>query len=947
MSFRALLLLCSASVLCIHAMAQDHPNVRYMERAHPTPLSIHKGEEYTLKIPFVTEPVPYAAQFENANMINEVEQGLPAQNESSIAVNPKDPRNLIGAAVDYRNNSSRWVYYTTNGGVTWLNRDLGQARTGWSSGNDPSVAFDHQGRGYLCYGSFNRTGNAQFGENGIFVSYTDDGGRTWPVTHVPVIVHTGMQTADSSFEDKYYIHADTATSSPHRGRLYIPWKRVVNRDSSTQIVIAHSTDRGQSWSLPTNVSDRFSRTSEDTTFGQSFPLARTGPDGAVHVVWNSGTERAIRYARSDDGGLTFSKPKILHRYQSFGKKSEIAGQVNSRVKESVRAEAYPTLVIDCTNGPRRGWLYLVWSADTVPNIYFSRSTDGGTTWSRTSVVHSDLTNDQFWPWIALDPTNGELAVMYFDSRDDAENMLVNCYVSYSTDGGTTWTDRRASDQGSDLRRNPFAGSTFAGDYSGCDFYGGIVYPSWVDMRNTYVTPSDNDVYTAVVKVNVPSAATTFTATTLPDQPTSISLVWSAVTERTFGQPLDLQRARYVLRRDGAPLATLGMTDTTFLDTGLTKYQRYTYTLAVADQADTSAPRTASAFAGGSKEPGIPKLLSVQGTETGSIIAYVELPSKRLDNVTQLVNLAGLRFTANAWSDTQAATQAGTEQAYTLSPNASGWYHVSVQAIDADGNVSPSSDTLICYTGTLTWTQETFDSLPAFHVRRGTWGRTTSFAFSEPGSYTDSPTGNYTQLRQDTAVLFPRRVGAGSDLGSIIVSMRVAAFLDNGDTAFVEHAFDERGPWTTDARFNAGTYARWADTTKSADAWRYEQLNIRTEREDTLFLRLRMRTNATRNSDGIYVDDMRIEERTGVEEQEVDVIGVHPLPAATSVVVGLASSQPLSDVGVTGIDGRRVDVPWRFEGQTLIVDVRTLAPGTYTVRMTQGARVLIAPIVIFR
>lgn len=941
------LLLLALLPCCLTATAQDHPNVRHMERAHPTPLTTQKLAEYTLKLPFVTEPVPYASQFENSNMIDETEAGLPAQNESSIAINPTNPRNLIGAAVDYRNNSSRWVYYTTNGGATWLNKDLGQVRQGWSSSNDPSVAFDHLGRGYLCYGGFNRTGNAQFGENGVFIAYTDDGGTTWPATHIPVIIHTGMQTADSAFEDKYYVHVDTAATSPLRGNLYIPWKRVVNRDSSTQIVISHSTDRGRSWSAPVPVSERFSKTSEDTTFGQSFPLARTGPDGTVHVVWNSGTERAIRYAASTDGGKTFGTPRILHRYQSFGKKSLISGQVNSRVKGSVRAEAYPTLVVDCSSGPRRGWMFLAWSADTVPNIYFSRSTDGGTTWSRAAVVHSDTTNDQFWPWIALDPTNGDLAVMYFDSRDDDENILVNCYVSYSSDGGTTWVDRRAADQATDLRRNPFAGSTFAGDYSGCDFYGGMVYPSWVDMRNTFPTLADNDVYTAVVKVNVPAATPTFTATTLPDAPTSIDLAWSAVTARSFGQPIDANATRYVLRRDGAVIATLPLRDTVYRDTGLTKYNEYRYTIAVADAADTSAARSASAFAGGSRQPGKPKLLGVRGTELGTILAFVELPSQRLDATTPLLNLAALRFTANAWSGTEVTTAAGTEQAYTLAPNASGWYHVSVQAVDADGNVSPSSDTLMCYAGTLTWTQETFDSLPAFNVRKGLWGRTTSFAYSEPASYTDSPQGNYTQLRQDTVLLYPRRVGAGTDLGSIVLTMRVAAFLDNGDTAFVEHAFDEGGPWTTDAAFNAGMYARWADTTKGADAWRYEQLVIRTEREDTIFLRLRMRSNATRNSDGIYVDDIRIEERTGVREAHAAVIDVHPLPAATSVVVGLSSTAPVTAVSAIGMDGRKAELPWRFEGHTVIIDVRALAVGTYTLYVQQGSTVLPAPILIYR
>lgn len=98
----------------------------------------------------------------------------------------------------------------------------------------------------------------------------------------------GDQTPDSSFEDKYYIWSDNSPISPYYKRLYIPWKRVINRDSSTQIVNVYSTDQGNTWSVPVQVSNRISGISEDTTFGQSFPLSVTGPLGQVYTVWNFG-----------------------------------------------------------------------------------------------------------------------------------------------------------------------------------------------------------------------------------------------------------------------------------------------------------------------------------------------------------------------------------------------------------------------------------------------------------------------------------------------------------------------------------------------------------------------------------------------------------------------------------------------------------------------------------
>lgn len=937
MRFLTLFMLVTCSII-----AQEHPNVRHMERAHPTPVVTGRQYRFPYLVPIVAER-RFPSRFDNVDMITGENDDLPVQNESSIAINPVDPRNIIGSAVDYRKRSSTWAYYSINGGKTWENVDLGTARQGWTSSNDPSVAFDADGRGYLCYGGFNRTTSAQFGENGVFISVTNDGGRTWNPKHVPVIIHTGQQTADSSFEDKYYVHVDTASASPFRHRVYIPWKRVVNADSSTQIVIARSLDRGLTWLPPVPVSTRFPHTSEDTTFGQSFPLARTGPDGSVHLVWNSGTERAVRYARSTDGGATWTAPRIIQRYNRFGIQSTIGGQTNSRVKGIVRAEAYPTMVIDNTNGPRRGNIYLVWSADRIPNVYFSRSTDNGETWSAPVIVHSDTTNDQFWPWIALDPVNGDLGVMYFDSRDDAANILVNCYVSYSADGGLTWKDRRVGNGINDLRRNPFSGNTFAGDYSGMDFRDGMLYPSWVDMRHTDENPSNNDVYTAIVNVRAPAAVDEFTATTLPTDTTSISLAWTAPTERSYGQPLALQDYKYALYRNGRFLREIASGTTTYLDQGLDAFTEYTYGLEVVSTPDTSARRIASAFSGGSRQPAAPAIMVATGSEGGTMISTFRLPSRRSDGITPLVNMAKIRIRLDeqTFDLDVAASDTGVVRSFDALPSAWGWYHVSARIVDILGNVGPSSDTLIAYTGSLGTGHpmltrgETFDTMPRLLRIRGAWDRTTLFSYSPDASLTESPNGPYGPSQRDSIMLYPFRVTPRS----AALTFWHAAFIDPGDTAYVDIAYSYPSTqWTTLATYNAGQYDRWKDTTKGTDAWRFASIPFTAPREgDTAYVRLRMRTNVTRHSDGWYVDDIKVTPASGVEEGSSIATTVRPQPASLGVAVGLATEVPLDRVTVTSMDGVEMEAPWTQSSRTLHIDLHSVPSGVYSVTFMQGMR----------
>lgn len=914
---------------------------------------IKKYGEPTLMVPVVQESV-LPSSFLNVNMIAQEADQLPAQNESSIAINPLNPANMIGSAVDYRGNSSTWAYYSNDSGRTWTNVTLGAARPGWRSSNDPSVCFDHNGKGYLCYGGFNRQSNAQFGENGVFISSTTDGGATWAMRHTAVIIHTGQQTADSAFEDKYYVHVDTAASSPYRGHLYIPWKRVINRDSSTTIVISKSTDEGMTWSTPVPVSDRFPGTSEATTFGQSFPLARTGPDGSVHVVWNSGTESSLRYARSTDGGTTWTPPRVIHTYNPFGVKSVVSGQSNSRVKGVVRAECYPTLAIDNTGGPRNGWMYLTWAADNpYPNVYFSRSTDNGNTWSTPVIAHSDTTNDQFWSWITLDPTNGDVAIMYSDSREDPNNILVHTYVSWSTDAGATWIDRRVGDGINDLRRNPFDGNTFAGDYSGCDMRDGIIYPSWVDMRNTFANAADNDVYTARVDTRAPASPQRFVAHTVPLLPTTIDLSWDRVTSLSFGQPLP-EDAQIIISRDGQRIAQLTPADTVMTDSGLVEYRRYTYTLDVVANGRVGSQREAAAFAGGSRQPSAPTLRSVVGSNDTAITARVTLPTRRLDSVTALVNLRSLNLFAAG--EREPLTVESGDTGRTVEPRITmkerGWYPVWCSVEDAARNVSPSSDTLWTFTGSL-WIEgytETYARDPRYYVKQGPWGRTTNFARSAPASFAYAPAGPYAGSRRDTCELYPVAYpGVVSSETALSMTMYVAAFVDPTDTMFLEASSQGiNGTYTTLEWWNASRDARWSDTTKSDDAWRAWSVRIPEElASDTMHMRLRFRSNASRQSDGFYIDDIRFDVVSSVDDDQQRVVEVWPNPAGTEASMTLLTDDLVQRVSLISSNGESMPLAWTQAGRTVRLDLRSIAAGVYTIIATSGSTTMRSTLSVVR
>lgn len=923
------------------AQAKEHFR-RLIESAHPTPNKNAKVHwllpvDHNAKLP----------RFLNVNTIDsEEEQQYRMQNESSIAVNPKNPKNLIASAVDYRSQSSTWVYVSHDGGKTWENINLGKPFPHWNSTNDPSVMFDAEGVGYLNYGAMSADTSYQYsGENAVLIAKTTDEGRTWKA-HIPVIWHLGHQTLDSVMEDKYYIQVDNSTTSPYYRHLYTPWKRVTPRDSATQIVISKSTDLGETWSEPVNISHRLSGTSEDTTFGQSFPLSVTGPNGELYVVWNHGIVHGVGFAKSLDGGKTFTEPRIIHHYEKFGQTIFIENQGwRHGVKGKVRAEAYPSMVCDITNGPRRGWLYLTWSAGNPPDVFFSRSTDGGETWSTPVVVHSETKNDQFWEWISLDPLNGDIAIMYLDSRNDEANLMVDCFVSYSSDGGITWIDRRASDVSGDLRLNPFTGNSFAGDYSGCAFYDGKIYPSWIDMRSSATNIFDSDVYTAVVCTNAPEPPDPFKTVILPEEADKIQLQWTKPTTKAFGQPLADNEFSYKLFRNDVLIATLPGVVESYEDIGLTPYEEYLYSIYTFTDSDSSLPVFTKGYAGGAKQPMPPLFEGFGLIDALRIELYYKTPSLRADSVTPLVNFHGLELYRDRLPHLKFYfTPEDTAKSVILTdlPETKGYYHYFSVAFDSSGNNPPEfnksepSQDMVLFAGEITETySDNFDELPMQkYYNSGNWRLSNDFYHSAPNAITHTPDNQYANRQNDTMWIFPVRIEFNQKRR---LSFWHAAMTKKGDSCNVEVSFNFGNSWKLLATYDETKHQPWADSEVNDDDWKFEEMYIENdfEHNDIAIVRFRFAADVFRTSTGWYIDDVVIDKSTGVEES-ANVAAkprIYPNPAVNFINVESSEGKAIKSVKIIDLLGNIIpenNFKISKTNNGMLLNVSQMAQGIYSI-----------------
>jgi hypothetical protein len=376
--------------------------------------------------------------------------------EPGIAVNPQNPKQVVAVFQD-----NVHAAYSNDAGQTWQAAENVDPKNYKISG-DVSTAFDNRGHAFVCYIAFDKLGTFNYWargatRNGIFVRRSLDGGKTWEANHIPVAEQPSA--SGIPFEDKPYIVADN-TQSKYAGNLYIGWTRWRLADS--QMLLSRSTDDGKTWSEPIEIDAHPGLPRDDNGAAEGFDGA-VAPDGTLYAIWSQDDD--IMLTSSRDGGKTFSHARrILH-----------TAPIMFAIDTLDRANGFPQIAID----PKSKRLYVTWSdyRNGDLDVFLASSDDKGKHWSAPVRVNNDPVHngaEQFFQWLAVDPIDGSVNVVFYDRRRDPENRKQIVVLARSTDDGRTFANYAWTDEVFE------AGGVFFGDYSGLAAYGGRVYGIWTE-----------------------------------------------------------------------------------------------------------------------------------------------------------------------------------------------------------------------------------------------------------------------------------------------------------------------------------------------------------------------------------------------------------------------------------------------------------------------------------
>jgi hypothetical protein len=409
-----------------------------------------------------------------------------AEVEPQVDVNPTNPLNIVGGW-----QQDRWSNGGANSLVAGVTHDGGQSSkrvviphiTRCAGGNaanggdyeratDPWVSFAPNGDVYFM----SQTLNDSNPTNAMLVSKSTDGGDTWsePITLI-------RDTDANVSNDKVALTADPTNAN----FAYSVWTRKVGSQLGPTW-FARTTNGGSSWEPARKIYDPGEG---NQTAGNQIAVLPNGTLVNVFVDRSSAGDELALIRSTDKGASWSSNATIVSKHQQVGVRDPQTGQ-------TVRSG---NNLADVAVDRRSGALYLVWqdarfSGGARDGIAFSKSTDGGRTWSAPVRINRTPTNiprgnQQAFTASVHVADDGTVGVTYYDFRNntpDPATLPTDYWLVHSHDGGTTWSETHVGGA-FNIKTAPNARGFFVGDYQGLSAVGNNFLPFFVQANSGNIT----------------------------------------------------------------------------------------------------------------------------------------------------------------------------------------------------------------------------------------------------------------------------------------------------------------------------------------------------------------------------------------------------------------------------------------------------------------------------
>jgi hypothetical protein len=406
------------------------------------------------------------------------------RSESDIRINYWDGNKILSGSNNIGGSGRQGMYRSTDGGASWSQTELPLTSPD-TFHSDPTVDWTSDGRAW----------SSTLGINGGTLRlrnyFSTDNGATWTLDATP----SGAQTN----VDKQMVWVDHSATSPFANQQYAIW-----HNGAPAFMSRRTAGASGAWSAPVQVSGA------ETTGTSIGADVKTNSAGEVFGFWPDTGSRRLVVVKSTNGGTSYSAATtIATTFDSFD--IGVPSFNNRRILIYTSGGAYKTAT--------KNNVYVAWTdlsgntgCTTAANepgsnaastcktrIWFSRSTNGGTTWSAPVRINNQAgLNDQFNQWLAVDETTGQIAVMYYDTVADSTRKKTDVWYQSSCDDGVTWSaaQKVTTAQTDETIAGANAGNQY-GDYNGLSGNAGVLFPSWTDRRNN----AREEIYTAKITDN--------------------------------------------------------------------------------------------------------------------------------------------------------------------------------------------------------------------------------------------------------------------------------------------------------------------------------------------------------------------------------------------------------------------------------------------------------------